>query len=295
MVTKTKPELKGEPLVMVPTFGTLASNPFGREIESIVNDQFNGTPAELKRPVNGKPYTHSNLFRMVAVDQAARELDARTIFPEESELLLPQGRLPEADSTYKDLAGVLDFSGRNHDLAVHLYNQLPEQDLDLLPAIIVGLGTERSDVGDYGLVFNVRGYTQLRPAEILQQPSGHFKADDPSLVKNGVPSELGEGKRYLYTRSQGEPSVDNLGLVRLCVGGDRDLDAGVDNLADALDLGRVVLVSGEAGALDTARQVYERGKSELDARVRKLNTQLDAAKQELNTAYEGIVGKLDHQ
>jgi len=248
------PKLKGEPLIAVPNFTQLTYNAFGREIVNRVNDKFKGTYAEIKPEhyKKNKPITHSNSFRLFAIDLVARGLDAKVMLPQESELLLAQNRLPEAGSVYYDLGLVLDFSGRNHDLAVNLYEKFKsansELSLDSLPALALGLAPSKSDLGDDGLEFDITPHSQLNTAKILSETSGYFKSDDPELVVSGLPSKLGEGTRYFYVATQQKPSEDALGLSGLCLNRDGNVDSGYSDLRDSSPGGRVVVTGGGGGA-----------------------------------------------
>ncbi len=246
---KTRPQLQGEPLIQDSRkFGPFINDTLGREVVKKVNSTLAGTPAELQVPSKKGPITHSNLFRLFAIDYAAREEHGiRVMLPPESELLLAQERLPEAGSAYYDLGLVMDFSGRNHDLALRLYEQLPaaEKTLERLPSVLTGLRTVRCDLGNYGLGFDYTKNSILRTAKILQKPTDRFNADDPELVRSGLPSRLGEGTRTLYTAEQSKPRLENLGLYRLSLDRDLSLSGYWGDLDDSDEWGRVVLVSDE--------------------------------------------------
>ena len=190
----------------------------------------------------------SSPFKLFAIDAVARNLDARVMLPEEVQMLLMLDRILEATSTYKDLGLAMDFSGRDHELAVHLYNQLPQEqrDFDKFPAVFTGLMPVKSDTGKYGLAFEVMSYTEMRTAKILASLKGNFNDNDPELLRTGLPSGLGEGSRRLYPRDQKQPSLDNLGIWAFCL----DTRLGLGSDRSDLDIsycdGRVVVVSGEA-------------------------------------------------
>jgi len=79
------------------------------------------------------------------------------MLPEEAQLLLDLNKMPERNSTYKDLGLVMDFSRKNHELALNLFDQLNTADkyLDKFPAIFTGLDIEKNSLGNYGLAFKV--------------------------------------------------------------------------------------------------------------------------------------------
>ena len=162
----------------------------------------------------------------------------------------------------------MDFSGANHDLAKRLYEQLPEElrDLERLPGILVGIGIEKSEMGDYGLGFSFMPYSELRTAKVLNSQSGNFDNDDSDLKNRGIPSALGEGNRRLYTKIQQEPKIENLGLSRFFLVGFGCLGASSDFLASSDVSGRVVLISAEGASQEVARAVkyFASQKSDLE-------------------------------
>lgn len=247
-----KIKFKGEPLIPTPDFAQLSWNKFGKEVIARVNDKYKGTCAEIKPEYRGKnnQITHSNTFRLFAINTAAREFGARVIYPESSEILLAQKRLPEAESVYYDLGAVIDFSGQNHDLAVDLYNKLPKEqrDLDRFPAVALELMPVKSNIGGYGLSLAPTAHFQLRTAKILSQPTGNFDGNDAELLRSGLPLKLVEGNRKLYTTKQNNPSLDNLGVVRLCLGRGLYVDSDDEFLAGASEDGRVVVESAEGAS-----------------------------------------------
>jgi len=226
-------------------FNQLKYDECGKEIVRKVNESYQGTPAELKVPEKGEPITHSNTFRFFAIDRVARLLYSREALPEEAQSLLSKNKLPEQGSVYYDLGLTLDFSGKNHELAFALYEQLPDKNLDLLPSVMLGLEPKKSNIGDYGLEFIYGINSQLRHSPILSEETGNFKDDNVSLIKTGLPSILGEGARTLFTAAQKEKSKENLGLCRFYLGRNSILDANVEYLDGSDSVGRVVLASAE--------------------------------------------------
>ena len=201
---------RGTPIINnVPEITLLKNDRLGKEISSRVNAQYQGTPAELtSTPDRGKPFEESNLFKLFAVDSVARDEGWRVMLPEEAQLLLFSNKMPESTTTYKDLGLIVDFSQRNHELALHIYHQLTkeEQELDRFPAVFTGLKPLKSEFGKYGLDFDITSYTQMRTAKILSSPEGKYDTKDAELLRTGLPSKLGKGTRRLYTLNQHQQS-----------------------------------------------------------------------------------------
>jgi len=265
---------RGKPIIdNIPEFALLQNDELGKEISSRVHAQYQGTPAELtSAPDRGKPFRESNPFKLFAVDSVARDLGWRVMLPEEAQLLLDLNQMPESTCTYKDLGLVMDFSGKNHDLALNLYERLTheEKDLDRFPTVFTGLKPLKSEFGKYGLAFDVAPYTQMRTAKLLSSSSGNFQDEDPELSITGLPSKLGEGTRRLYTLNQHKPSLDNLGVVRLYLVWGSSLGSdGVGDLGDSYEVGRVVLVGGKATAQKISQYLItlHKKRQELEAQL----------------------------
>lgn len=123
-----------------------------------------------------------------------------------------------------------------------------------MPAIVVGYGLTNSDVGRYGVAPTYQEGTQLRTAKILSQKTGKFDTRDFELIKSGVPSVLGSGTRTLYTATQREPSIENLGISRFDLLGDLDVYSDEDDLSNSYPHGWVGLVFAEGGAPHQRKQ-----------------------------------------
>ncbi len=285
MAKRTRvPNFEGEPLFESPEFQPLIYNPYGIELVKRVNSEFKGTlagfPAYNSKKQN-KPILGSNIFRLFAIDKVARKLKqgdslgARVMYPKEAEFLLATNRLPEQGQTYFDLGLVLDFSRANHDLAIDIYQQIPEKNLDTLPAVLLGLEPKKSDKEVCGLSFVYGANSQFRHSPILAEKTGFFKLDDLELFRTGLPSELGEGTRRLWTTEQYSLSEDNLGLRRLYLDPDSDLLAVHDLLGDFAAHDRVVLISAEGAAQNfreyilQLRESTDRIKREAEERFKK--------------------------
>lgn len=200
------------------------------------------------RDINGTPtIVGSNTLVLPIVSQVVGP-DYRPIRPEELETTLQEGDpLNIRGNHYIDTGLVLDFSGKNHELARKLFERLPKKlkDFDRLPAVLVGYGLENSKFGDYGVIPVYQEGTELRTAKILTEPTAQFKETDPQLVQSGLPSRLGTGTRWLYNSTQGESSKDNLGLSRLFLNYFLNLGSSDKDLAGSNELGRVVSVRAE--------------------------------------------------
>jgi hypothetical protein len=277
---------KGEPMIESPTFGTFVYDEVGEAIAALVNEKFRGTPAELKMPERDAPFTHSNTFRLFAINEAAREYGAKAMRPGEAQLLRVGNKLPDATTTYNDLGAVIHFNGDNHDIAKRFYEALSpeEKDLERFPATLVGLGVERTDSGDYeGLILVPTAYMLVRSAPVLSGKSGNFGDDNPELLRTGVPSKVGKGDRYIYVAGQRKRTVDNLGISRLDLDGNSDIVAREPDLAGAYRGGRVVLTSGEASAPESLIALHNHRENELLERKTRLDqlyqtTQEEAAR-----------------
>jgi hypothetical protein len=247
----------GEPLVvqLVPRHKQLVYSGVGQEVVRKYNEMFGGTAVEIPAQAlsEGQPVRYSSTLGISGLNEAALPLGARCAFPEEIERLLVHRKLPEAGSVYYDTATVLDFSGNNHDLALDFYRRLPENirrqiesNRDILPALLVNLGLQKSEVGQYGVAPTyAEGRSQFRPAGILNGPDGNFDPKDPGLTAIGIPLALNpDGTRSLYTTSQSKHEIDNLGLSGFCLVTLRrlGLKAGVDPLAGSTLGGRDLLV-----------------------------------------------------
>jgi len=178
------------------------------------------------------------------ISPVVRKLSGRrTGLPEDLQRTLNDGdTLGIRGNHYVDLGVVLDFTGRNHDMAVDFYEQLPKElrNLDLHPSVVVGYGLKNSDNGKLGLGLVHAEGTQVRPARILANGDGNFSDADVPL-DTGLPSKLSGGNRKLWTTTQKAHSVDNLGLSRLCLDWYLYLNSDDEDLADSVDIGRVVL------------------------------------------------------
>ena len=236
---------------------------FLRKYEALVDSEFKGNTnlkvLKLRELENVPTIVGSNSVVLPIVKRVAPNY--RTGRPEDLQRTLNDGdTLSIKGNHYVDLGVVLDFTRRNHEMAIDFWEQIQEGayamalqqglsfaptlnkgiTLEELPAVVVGYGIKNFDKGSYGLGLTINTDTRIRPAKILAGESGKFSDGEVSL-ETGLPSRLTGGNRTLYTSAQNIPSIDNLGLVRLYLDGDLNVDAGSGDLAYSNGNGRVVL------------------------------------------------------
>src|SRR3989344_1561999 len=205
-----KPGIKQPPIILYLLHGQGAQQ-FLRDFNQVIDDRYNGNKC-LKR------------------------LELRAI--NDGDILGIRDRF------YVDLGIALDFSGKNHEMAVDLFNQLPsdERTLDRVPCMLVGYGLKNFDEGQYKLNFEVTEDTTVRHASILAGQDGNFKNENVSL-EDGLPCKSEEGSRRLCTTRQQEPSLDNLGISGVYLDWDLGLYSYGYDLGNSLEDGRVVVVA----------------------------------------------------
>jgi len=249
-IKKQRLEFPGEPLVVSPQFYTLKDDKFGRDITKRVNGRFKGTYAEIpsRAIVKGDYVQHSNAYTGPAIFSVAQDLGVRTMRPEEAQILFKQGRIPNQGSTYQDTALALNFSGLNHDMAMDLYQRLPQElrSLDKMPGVLIDLELERADIQP-GVRYLFTANSELRTTPIINTSEGAFDENDHELTRTGFPSKTGSGNRKLYTNGKHNITLDNLGLVRVCLVRDGSVVAWNDYLQSSIPDGRVVLVKYTGG------------------------------------------------
>ncbi|MBS3088541.1 hypothetical protein J4402_02055 [Candidatus Pacearchaeota archaeon] len=222
-----------------------------KEINNVIDSKYNGND-NLKvlrsGEINEVPTTFgSNPLILPVVNQIIAP-EFRIIKPEELERTLQEGDpIRIQGNHYVDMGLVLDFSGNNHELAVQTFEGLPKElrDFDRLPAVMIGYGLRNTKFGDYGVMPKFQRGTELRTAKILAEPTNNFDENDSELIRTGLPSKLGSGKRRLYNSTQNKPSEDNLGISRFDLNSGRDLYSDYNGLSDSNADGRVVCVRAE--------------------------------------------------
>ena len=217
-----------------------------KDIEHIVDTEFRGNK-NLKvlkdRNVNKTLIAVGSNTLVLPVVQRVFS-NYRVGRPEDIQKTLNDGdTLSIKGNNYVDMGFALDFTGRHHAMALDFYNQLPPelQKLESFPSVVIGYGLKNLENTSYGLGFTYTPEsTQVRPASILSQKTGTFRNEDVSL-ETGLPSKIGEGTRTIFTSTQREHSIDNLGISWFCLDSSLSVGADGDSLAGSGDVGRVVL------------------------------------------------------
>lgn len=241
-----------------------------REILMKMQERFHGTPAVVGLSTESDlramsvhsrvlEIRASNPYLVAAYNTIGAKYGTRGIFPWELEQVIAEGKW-QRDTWYVDGGLTLDFSGRNHTLALDLYEQLPREQriLERLPAVIANVHLERTEGREgfpHGLRFVVHEVMEFRHAPTLFGASGYFDSRDAGLERTGVPEKIltqaaDSASRYLWNAFQKERSLENMGISGLYLGS-RNLNVyadGVDDLADSYEGGRVVPVFGAEGA-----------------------------------------------
>ena len=245
-----KYEIKGQPLIAVPEIFQLIYNELGRDAVRLMNERYAGNNKvvlDISSLAENQPIGFSNPYRRFALGPIIRELygkdaDGKTLqllTPALSELALRHDTLPDARSTYEDLAVVVySIKGANAQLARHLVDQARGMGKVKFPVVIYGLQTVKDDSFPNGLRFDLGDIAVAYHIPILSRGTRNFDAFDPELVKTGFPGKLGDGSRTLYTANDGLRRVSRLR--------DLNLDANYGNLVDSYVAGRVSFVRGKA-------------------------------------------------
>jgi hypothetical protein len=218
------------------------SEDFNRKVDSEYNGNSNLKVLSLTR-INKVPIVvGSNSLVLPIVQDLVPQ--RRVGEPEDFQRTLNDGdTLSIKGNKYVDMGVVLDFTGRNHEMALDFYQQLPKelQDFNRLPSVVLGYGLKNLDKGNYNLGFTYGEKTQVRPAKVLAGKTSTFRNEDVSL-EDGLPAKFSsEGTRTLFTSSQKPVSLDNLGFSRLYLDGDLSVYSDDGDLADSNSDGRVVL------------------------------------------------------
>ncbi|MDP3882358.1 MAG: hypothetical protein Q8Q31_05770 [Nanoarchaeota archaeon] len=195
----------------------LRNDNFGRDLAEQINALWRGTPAEIKIPEKKEwwssyEYLLSNAYSHAALQGILSKQGGEFILPErisERDPLANQERVSldfrkvseldrtlDKKSVYLDLGLLLDFSGVNHQNALHVYEQLPEKNLETLPALLFGWLLGRRSSGELSFAY----------------------PGDPKSILPGKAINQGIGSRTFLPLPQKERSVENLGLNRLIYG-----------------------------------------------------------------------------
>ena len=239
-----KPAIKQPSIVPYLINGESASD-FLQDYNALVDSKFRGN-SNLKvlklQDVNSVPTIVGSNPLVLPVVQ--RLIPGKRIGrPEDLQRTLNDGdTLSIKGNHYVDMGLVLDFSGRNHEMALDLYEQLPKKlkNFDSLPAVVIDYDLRNSDRGNYNLELFRTDKTIIRPSPILAKSGGNFGHGAVSL-ETGLPTKLEGGNRTLWTASQKPQSLDNIGLSRLYLNRSLDVVSNDDDLAYSDSDGRVVL------------------------------------------------------
>lgn len=287
MATKAKSKLEGNFNWRVPTI--VPSFIEGADAEAFL-EEFNGrADKDYKGNKNvkvlaydGSLVTGSNPFAVVLANQILRPMGIRTATSADLGRIVESSGLPLRNQ-YEYAALVVrtdkDSYDPNAPLAQDMVAQVRARGLEpsvknpiMIP--LTGFDLTNAD-NQYGLAFKLRDDAELIESPVLsgKQGTSFNKTDD-----NGLPIIEKGGQRTLYTRNEG--------LSGLVLGGGLGLSSGW-RLDDSYSGGRVVVVSGEAGAPDFSaqfstkvRQAYEQRKDELSARFAQATQSLDAGYQQ---------------
>lgn len=256
-------------------FDFLSNDPFGRPIVEEVRrgheerlrlmrgylGRVNVTDAldVFGDPAENQPFPGANIFALFTVDELARNSSGgrvRAALPAESELFL--AHYPSlGQGTWRPVGAVLDCSGYNHPLALHVHGMLKREDQDLgrLPAVLSSL-VARPFRKAHGIALEVSYPYEMITAETLSHGIGYFRMNDPGLLKEGVPSEvtrreqspqrgIPRNHRLLDTKPQVfERSYEVLGLSMLSLGcHPKDQLRVTTDIAKSDPSGRILLVS----------------------------------------------------
>lgn len=219
---------------------------FLEEVQARITEEFRGNKNLGVLSLEGKDniLTGSNPLVLPIVARVAQGY--RVGRPEDLQRTLNDGdTLSIQGNHYVDMGLVLDFAGSHREMAQDFFDQMPEAQRKAFlearhPAVVVGYGLKNFDKGSYELGIVHQEGTEVRSSEILSSSRGTFSDKDVSL-ETGLPARLSGGNRTLYTRKQGTPSRENLGLSRLCLCRNLDVSSDYVYLAYSGSIGRVVL------------------------------------------------------
>ena len=246
MQTQTKlPAFKGKPLIEipkeVPTIGFMEGD-FGQavleEYKGRISSDYNNAPALNVLSYENGVVKGSNPFAVALVNQIISQDGLRVAKQSDLEKAMRINAL-QLLGQYEDTGLVLRSEGEpNSYLAKNLTEQIKARNRkSKLPVMIPLTSVELANDSNspYGLNFKLKEDAEIIYAPILNK-DGRFSSEDID-VETGLPLNLGEGNRNLYTR--------NSGLSGLYLGGVSSLGSGDDYLSFSNDGGRVVVVSAE--------------------------------------------------
>src|SRR3989344_643659 len=240
------PRFTGKPLIKNPELFPqvdFLTGDFGKavfeEFQGRVKSDFQDSAAlrVLSYDEKNDIVTGSNPFAAVLVNDIVSRNGVHVASPAALECVLQGNALP-LRGVYVDSAVVLrDEAEPNSYLAKDLMGQLRSCGNVELPVMVPlrDLGVKNDVQSPYGLSFMLKESAQPVYAPVLNSENGsRFTAADIDET-TGLPKNVGEGDRSLWTRRSG--------LSRLCVSGVLGLDADYVNLIDSVAAGRVCIVS----------------------------------------------------
>lgn len=171
--------------------------------------------------------------------------------------------------TYTDTGLALrSQNGCNEDYARDILKQLKARNPRIKLPVMINLSDlvlEKSDTLPNGLRFKLTEGANPIYASILSSDGGNFSSEDVDL-RTGLPRELGNGNRALYTRKDG--------LARVYLGWLAGLYSLNASLADSLEYGRVRVASADEGSAKPAKFLecvanLDKAKAEEIAKIEK--------------------------
>ncbi len=214
----------------------------------------------------------SNPFAVVLINNIVRQNGLRTATPADLEKALNLGI--DLTGTYEDSALVLRSKEEpNAYLAKSIADQVALRGNAEYPVMIplVGFDLTKDADSPHNLGFKLREDAQIIPAGILSK-DGAFKSEDVDLA-TGLPTKLGEGNRYSYTR--------NSGLSGLYLNRNLNLWSDGVNLASSYSDGRVRIVSGEAASQKALAEYFTKLEKIKDAQISLITEKYLKAKEML--------------
>ena len=228
-----------------------AHKDYFQELISKVNETYSGTRAEIPTGTSGEVQNMYAIKRMALVSVIENNLSLQSqgfypITPMQDESLLKDGKLPNPNGYWEDLALLLyDTNGNNSKESQALKENIIQHRTDLglsqndleKRLVIVSAGGEVDSSMPHGVKpIIIPGITQVYTHEILNKTGENHKFEYG--LDRGLPtiSETGSGSRTLYM-----PRGDNIGLRVLYRYGGLGLYAWGEGLAGSDSDGRVVV------------------------------------------------------
>lgn len=267
------PEFNGKPLIdipkSIPTANFLEGD-FGKavleEYKGRVKSDYNSNHFLNVLSYDDGVVKGSNDFAVVLINYILNQEGLKTASQSDLEKIIKLNAL-DLPGFYEDSALVLrNTDNPNKYLAGNLMKQIKKRNKKQKMPVMIPL-TEfqltNDSNSDYGLAFKLKENAEIIYAPILNKEYGNFHSKDIN-EKTGLPKKLGNGNRTLY--------IGNSGLCGFYLYWDLILDSGYDLLSGSNSDGRVVIKTGEAGALNFANErnnAYQKQLKELAAKKEK--------------------------